>query len=113
MTETTTEREARLPEASPSNPECGACGDETEFDGDDFTCDDCGLWFNTSTMRPSLADPDAPACGASCDHDAEDREMAARRLYAYQCEPCALSEGHASPHWNGCRLRHLDDETDG
>lgn len=101
MSETVREREARLPGAESSNPDCGACGSETDFDGDDFVCEGCGIYFSPTTMAASFLDEDAPACGAPCDNSWH-RTDAIKPGMSFECRACPLPTGHSSLHWTGC-----------
>jgi hypothetical protein len=93
-----------LPDAVVKNPSCGVCGDETHFDGDVFTCDDCQLAFNCDDLNASFLDSDAEPCGKSCDNSwhGDNRIKAGVR---YDCGTCQLPSGHESLCWTGCRPR--------
>jgi len=90
-----------LPDATPQNPSCGCCQAETTFDGDVFSCYDCGLSFDAEDFHGAFTDPDEIACGASCDN----WWHGPHRIYpgrGYDCSGCQLPTGHLSPHWTGC-----------
>ena len=93
--------DVKLPTCSVHYPACGACGGETDHDGDTYYCDPCGLDYGdgaddtTATYRA----PDADPCGAPCSN----AWHGSRDLGPYDCTPCQLPTGHKSPHWTACR----------
>lgn len=90
-----------LPMSIPRYPECGACGDECDHDGDSFVCDPCGLDYgneDAGTLAVYM-DPDAVPCGAACDNGWHKTY----RYYRFVCTPCQLPTGHKAAHWTACR----------
>jgi hypothetical protein len=92
-----------LPDAEAQYPRCGACGRETDYDGDNFCCYDCGLGFDTDDMTAFYLDPDLDACGHPCDNTWH-RPDAIEVGRGYECQPCALPRGHKSVHWTACEV---------
>ena len=93
-----------LPTCSIHNPTCGACGAETEHDGDTYYCDVCDLDYGdgaetTATYR----DEDAPPCGAPCANYWHGPDLI-RAGWAYECQPCPLPATHEEGgHWHPCQ----------
>ena len=90
-----------LPTCSVRYPTCGACGCETDHDGDTYYCDLCGFDYGdgaddtTATYRA----PDADPCGEPCSNSWH----GSRDLGPYDCTPCQLPAGHKAAHWTACR----------
>lgn len=86
-----------LPSCIIQYPACGACGSDTEHDGDSFYCDDCGLDFGPDDSEPAtFRDEEQPACGKECRNNWH-------KVYELTCEECKLPEGHKSDCWTGCK----------
>ncbi|QIG58239.1 hypothetical protein SEA_SKOG_87 [Gordonia phage Skog] len=96
------EAEKRLPDADPQLPLCGSCGAETDHDGDNLYCEDCGLDFDPIHMTASYRNPDIRPCAKACtdEHPTDGRFES----YTWVCGPCALPEGHKGECYTGCRL---------
>ncbi len=93
-----------LPNAEQQTPACGACGADTDWDGDDWACYDCLIYFNPDTLEASFLDPDgaARACGHPCDNTWHgDHKI--KPGHGFECGTCELPAGHTSPHWFGCQ----------
>ena len=89
----------QLPSCTVQSPACGACGMETDHDGNSFYCDDCGLDYGDGDERipATYREEDALACGNPCDnywHGAHGFK---------ECRPCTLPKGHISMHWTPCQ----------
>ena len=100
--------EARLPNAEPQYPLCGACYSETDYDGDFFHCYDCRLDFDERTFAVEYSDPTDTPCGNVCADDHSASVTSAVPILSRMietCKPCALPAGHASPHWPGHMVR--------
>jgi hypothetical protein len=93
-----------LPAATRENPACGACGRETEFDGDDFACYECQLTFDPSYLEASFLDPEQPVCGEPCSNYWHTDEAKLRPGHHYVCATCELPKGHGSEHWTDCQV---------
>lgn len=88
-----------LPKAKPSNPTCGACGEETTYDGvvNALVCTDCRLQFDPETLDAAYLDDDPDLCGKPCENTWHDA--------SYSCGTCLLPQGHATAsrfHFTGC-----------
>lgn len=88
------------PQAQPSNPSCGACGDATTFseDAEAYVCGDCGLMFDSETLEASYRDPDdPPLCGEPCGNiwHGDPAPNGSR----YRCGTCQLPRGHTNGDW--------------
>jgi hypothetical protein len=90
-----------LPAAEHRPPSCGACGDETTYDGDSFVCYDCGLAFDPDTLAADYLDPDAATCAAPCNNPWH-KPGQSKPARTYTCGTCALPDGHDRPCWTGC-----------
>lgn len=94
-----------LPHAEHQYPSCGACGGDTDRDGDDYYCDDCGLTFVGNDLTPEFRDPDDSVCGVPCGNTWH-RPGALWKGTTFDCGTCELPKGHASPfHWTDCKTR--------
>lgn len=95
-----------LPDAVQQSPACGTCGSETTFDGDDFICEDCQLYFDPDDLSASFLDAEAEACGAPCDNGWHgDHKI--QQGKGYDCGTCKLPTGHKNFHWTGCQSKTL------
>jgi hypothetical protein len=93
-----------LPDAVQQHPACGACGGETNDYGDEFTCDDCQLSFDTYDLSASFLDPKVAPCGAPCENGWHgDHKI--RQGLGFDCGTCQLPAGHKSQCWTGCQSR--------
>lgn len=90
-----------LPDADVQYPICGACGDETEHDGDSFRCYACRLAFDSNTLQAEYDDELDEPCGAPCTNEYHGDERI-KPGWTFACEPCALPQGHTSEHWTPC-----------
>ena len=91
-----------LPTCSVRYPACGACGSETDYDGDSLYCDPCGLDYGDGTeSKPATYyhTADAKPCGARC----RNPWHGSPSLGPYDCTPCQLPAGHKAAHWTACR----------
>ncbi len=100
----TTREPANLPPAEWQYPSCGACGSDTDHDGDGYVCYPCGLSFGQGERGDLAAhylDSEAETCGEACSNwwHGDDRISPGSR---YECGTCALPKDHQSGHWNGC-----------
>lgn len=91
-----------LPKCAVQHPACGACGDDTEHDGDSFYCDGCDLDYGNGDdgNEAQFRDEELPECGKPCDngwHDAEHLDL--------ECTPCKLPAGHRNWHWTDCQFK--------
>jgi hypothetical protein len=88
-----------LPTCKVQNPACGACGMDTDFDGDSFACYDCGLnYFEGDDYTEAEFLEEVSACGVECSngwHKTPSFDLA--------CEPCKLPKGHKSMCWTDCK----------
>ncbi|KIU17891.1 hypothetical protein [Mycolicibacterium llatzerense] len=91
-----------LPDAELQYPVCGACGADTDYDGDTFSCDDCQLQFDRDDLTASFLDEDAAVCGAACDNKWHGANMIKPGV-RFECGTCLLPSGHKSDHWTHCR----------
>jgi hypothetical protein len=91
---------SNLPPAEPQNPSCGACGAETDFDGDSFVCQECQLSFDPNDLTAEYLDPETAPCSYACDNFWHLPGQAT--VHGFDCEPCALPAGHTSLHWTAC-----------
>ena len=93
-----------LPYCSISYPTCGACGEETECEGDSFYCEPCGLDYGDGRdgTAATYIDPEAAPCCLPCD---EPWHRTPRELggVPYKCTPCLLPQGHEYEHWTNCQ----------
>lgn len=100
-----------LPDAKEQNPACGCCGDETQSDGDGFTCEDCQLWFSYGDLTASFLNPETPVCGDACDNSWHgDNKIWPGK--GHNCGTCQLPVGHTSFHWRNCQTIDLTTELD-
>ena len=90
-----------LPTCSFHHPTCGACGTETDYDGDSYFCDLCDLDYGDGTddTTATYYTPDAKPCGARC----RNPWHGSPSLGPYDCTPCQLPAGHKAAHWSACR----------
>ena len=91
-----------LPRCGFQYPSCGACGAETDHDGDSFYCDPCGLdyGYGVDGAEAVFLVEDTPPCGKPC---SDTWHRASSSLGArYECRACALPAGHRSPCWTNC-----------
>lgn len=102
-----TEVSPRLPDAEPQNPSCGACYGDTDFDGDDFVCEDCQLAFSPRDFHAFFLDPDAEKCGKTCENPWHGPDKIKPGI-EFNCGPCQLPTGHKSDCWNGCLARKVE-----
>ena len=58
----------KLPSCRTQAPECGACRGETFYDGSDFICDECGLFYGDGFDGTTAVyiDTGTPPCCAPC-----------------------------------------------
>ena len=98
-----------LPAADWQYPSCGGCGSDTDHDGDDFVCYDCGLSFDRATLTASYLDPSRATCGAACTNIWH-RPDAIRPGRSFECVPCCLPLDHVSRHHHGCRPTTTEDQ---
>jgi hypothetical protein len=89
-----------LPSCTIQYPACGACGDDTDHDGDGFYCDDCGLDYGDGdeSSPATFRDEEQPPCGKPCDngwHKPEALDLI--------CSPCELPKDHNSMCWTDCK----------
>ena len=92
----------KLPSCRTQAPECGACRGETFYDGSDFICDECGLFYGDGFDGTTAVyiNPDRPPCGAPCSNTwHRSRDLS----HYYDCTPCQLPAGHKAAHWTACR----------
>lgn len=91
----------KLPDAEVRHPACGCCGEDTDFDGDVFWCEPCGIEFDRDTMEASFRDPDADVCGKPCAnyYHGPDRLKPGSRVV---CTSCHLPAEHAARCWTAC-----------
>lgn len=96
----------KLPGCSVSHPACGACGKETDHDGDSFYCDECNLDYGDGgeDSTPTYRDEEAEPCAEPCDNTWHHKPGAIRPEWSYACAPCSLPEGHTSDHWTPCEI---------
>lgn len=98
--------EQLLPSAEIEYPTCGSCGGETSHDGDTFTCEDCGLYFDPTTLRPNYLDDRVAPCGVPCVEPLHSPTSSALDdRVPWECTGCLLPAGHTSPHRTGCHAR--------
>lgn len=94
-----------LPSAEHQPPSCGACGGDTDYDGDEYYCDDCDLGFDEQTLEASFRDPDAEVCGHPCDSKWH-KDNAITVGQGFKCNSCQLPKGHDNGggwfHWTDC-----------
>ncbi|MBC9954925.1 hypothetical protein ICM05_09770 [Leucobacter sp. cx-42] len=100
MTDTTRDREKRLPEAEFDNPTCGVCFSETNDNGDTYICHSCGITYSHITLEASIADPDKPACNKPCTSEWHTHRYV-NPGYRWKCYPCALTADHATNECHG------------
>lgn len=93
-----------LPDAVQQTPACGACGSSVDWDGDEWYCEDCRLYFRADDLSASFIHPDAEVCGAACDNYWHG-EGRIKQGWGYDCGTCRLPEDHTSMHWTGCQPR--------
>lgn len=91
-----------LPEAITRNPACGVCGTDTKFDGDEFVCHDCGIYFDPETLAAEFLDSEAAVCGEPCDNQWHGDHKIWNGV-GHQCGTCELPAGHNSLHWTDCK----------
>lgn len=94
-----------LPTCSVQYPSCGACHGETQYDGDSFYCEDCCLDYGDGedSTEATFRDEEAEPCGNPCDNYFHGPHEICEGK-GYDCRPCALPDGHTSPHWTNCEL---------
>lgn len=97
---------SHLPACSIQYPSCGACGQDTDHDGDTFYCNDCGLDYGNGEdqTEAEFRDEDAEPCAQACDNYWHGADKI-REGWTYDCLPCPLPAGHTSDHWNPCDMR--------
>ncbi|UXE05419.1 hypothetical protein SEA_RENNA12_68 [Arthrobacter phage Renna12] len=90
---------SELPSCIVQSPACGACGSDTEHDGDSFVCFDCGLNYGEGREDEpaTFLDEELPACGKACDNSWHP-------TLGLTCGECKLPEGHKSDCWTDCKL---------
>lgn len=91
----------KLPDAEVRHPACGCCGGDTDFDGDVFWCEPCGLDFDRATMEAAFRDAEAETCGNPCENGWHEPDRL-RPGSRFTCTPCQLPAGHTSLHWTAC-----------
>lgn len=99
-----------LPRCSIQYPSCGACGDDTSFDGESIVCDPCGLNYGTGeddTEAEYLDYDDATPCAEPCANRWHEPGRI-RDGFEYACQPCALPSGHTSDHWTTCTIHKIE-----
>ena len=89
-----------LPSCAVQYPSCGACCGDTEFDGDGFYCDDCGLDYGNGDdgTEATFRDEEQSPCGEPCDNHWHGKDQ-----LDLTCTPCELPKGHTSMHWTDCK----------
>lgn len=95
-----------LPSAEAQHPACGACGNETRYDGDRFICEDCQLGFSTDDFHAFYLDPEDEPCGKPCENwwHGDNRITPG---HGYDCGTCRLPADHTSLCWRNCRPREV------
>ena len=96
--ESRTKIKSRLPGAIMHNPNCGACHEETQHDGDDFYCEGCGIGYSSrDPEQPGwYRDEETTPCGATSTNESYEKLHANSRWYRFINHPCPLPRGHAS-----------------
>lgn len=91
----------RLPSCAVQSPACGACGADTEHDGDSFVCYDCGLNYGEGRedVPAEYIDEELEPCGRECDNY---WHKEGRLGVVMACEPCKLPAGHKPDCWTDC-----------
>lgn len=86
--------------AVPSAPACDACGGETTSEDVDWTCQDCGIYWDPEDLSTAhYLDDTTPACGESC----PGTHYTGDGRWTWTCQPCNLPAGHTSrPHHHPC-----------
>lgn len=82
-------------------PTCGACGDETDWDGDSFVCYTCGLDYGDGKdgTPASYIDPSARRCGRPCG-----RKWHKQLVQISTCGTCVLPNGHGDECYTDCQV---------
>ena len=87
-----------LPTCTVQYPSCGACGGDTDYDGDSFYCEGCQLDYGDGEdgTVATFLDEGTPACGKPCTNEWH------RTVTPRDCRPCQLPNTHTGHHWTGC-----------
>lgn len=90
-----------MPTCDTSAPTCGACDDETEWDGNSFACYTCGLNYGDGKdgTPASYIDPSARRCGQPCS-----RKWHKLPTLTTTCGTCVLPNGHGEGCYTDCRV---------
>lgn len=101
-----------LPYCRAQNPACGACGSDTDFDGDVFVCWGCCLNYGDGEDETvaEFLDEETAACNIPCSNFWHGDNMIAKGG-GYDCNPCALPNGHENMHWTNCQPIELPGAT--
>lgn len=89
-----------LPVCAVQYPSCGACGGETEHDGDSFYCDDCQLDYGNGDdgNEAQFRDEEILPCGKPCDNT-----WHGPKHFDLECTPCRLPATHTDMCWTDCK----------
>lgn len=89
-----------LPSVYVQHPHCGACYQETDWDGDTFYCDRCGLDYadGREDVPATYRDPEVLPCAKPCDSTWH------KPSGEWDCRTCSLPTGHQSDCWCDCQV---------
>lgn len=77
----------QIEEAEYQYPTCPSCYEETDFDGDSFVCNRCGIYWEPSGGPGQLLDDSNGVCGETAKRDAP-------AGYTWEQSDCLLAKGH-------------------
>lgn len=107
---------AELPGLYVTNPECGHCYKETDWD-EGFRCDTCLLFWHDVSSPAEWLDTDADPCTVEPEpHTLSEYDHNGKHWVLGPKQPCQLQEGHTSPCLNDYEVTATpltEGETDG